>query len=142
MSQILRFGFVVFALALPISGCGTMKVYEGSEREKSQIAVLRTELWESLLPMEQLFVDNIDGLIVAGKGMNKFELLPGTHRIGLTFMGATFLGSYPAPAYIEFEARAGRLYIVKAKVSDARLYTWIVDSDNGKFVAGLRPRGR
>ncbi len=152
-------------LALLVSGCGTMKAYEGPELPKSEIAVLHHtdrhgEVWllNYIVPIPGSkhisFIDEIDG-----KGVDlseRIHILPGQHSARVTyqrnpdvafcvtappiFLSGPCFGIYQTrDLSIDFTAEAGHEYRIPAERRGERNWIWVEDVTSGKVVAGEKP---
>ena len=128
---------LLLAFSLP-PGCGTVKVYEGPNLPKAEIAVLKTPIFGtfSLLPQGPPQIANIDGRGVPASAYT-FELRPGRHQVSLSAVA----GCGAAPAYVEFTAKGGHVYQLHTRVEglEGRVWAWIVDNNSGEIVGGKKP---
>ena len=128
---------LLLAFSLP-PGCGTVKVYEGPNLPKAEIAVLKTPIFGtfSLLPQGPPQIANIDGRGVPASAYT-FELRPGRHQVSLSAVGCGFF----EPAYVEFTAKGGHVYELHTKVGwpGEHVWSWVVDNNSGEIVGGKKP---
>lgn len=124
---------LLLAFSLP-PGCGTVKVYEGPDLPKAEIAVLKTPIITLNGPPR---IVNIDGRIFSGFDKT-FELYPGRHTVSLR--AGAGCGSFE-PAYVEFTAKGGHVYQLHTNVDglEGRVWAWIVDNSSGEIVGGKKP---
>ncbi len=146
-------------LALLVSGCGTMKAYEGPELPKSEIAVLhridshgKTLVLLLVVPLpgvkHQTVVAEIDG-----KNVNlaaRYHILPGNHTVSVSYTRFPDVGlcvglaCFPVldethDLSINFVAEAGHEYRIPAERRGERNWIWVEDVTSGKVVAGEKP---
>lgn len=131
---------VLLAFSLP-PGCATstmkMKVYEGPNLPKAEIAVLKAPRRQ--FPSVQLWIMNFDGRRTQLRGPDPsrtFEFLPGRHNLSFSLGGGC---SRREPGYIEFDAKVGHTYELRATNVMGRVWSWIVDNNTGEIVAGQKP---
>lgn len=129
---------VLLAFSLP-PGCATssmkMKVYEGPNLPKAEIAVLKVKAPYREGLLVRLWVTNFDGRITKANQWT-FEFLPGRHNLSFSLGGGC---SSFAPGYIEFDAKVGHTYELRATNVMGRVWSWIVDNNTGEIVAGQKP---
>ncbi len=147
-------------LALLVSGCGTMKAYEGPELPKSEIAVLhrvdshgKTLVLLLVVPLpgvkHQTVVAEIDG-----KNVNlaaRYHILPGNHTVSVSYTRfpdvCVGVGLGPClPLHdethdlsIDFVAEAGHEYRIPAERKGESNWIWVEDVKSVKVVAGEKP---
>ena len=149
---------LVIVLALLLSGCGTIKAYEGPELTKSEISVIDGHYshgWMvamiGILPIPMTFrhetrVFEIDGR--SGGGGWPYHVLPGQHTAKVRYtdnhpvnlcgqFGCIF--GYKASLTINFATEAGHEYRIPAERRDERDWIWVEDITSGKVVAGEKP---
>jgi hypothetical protein len=94
------------------SSCGTLSVYDGPKKDRSEVATLIVISAHNSLFTKSAYVTNVDdSLSFPGKASMRdaIELLPGHHEIVVGHGG-----SYQTCA-LSFEAEAGKTYAVIAK---------------------------
>ena len=137
-----RWGFLLPVILA--SGCASRYVgYQGPERPRSQIAVVRLDPTS-----DRLKFGSIDGVALP-KSVHQVRVLPGTHSIGLrgfSEQGAPFGITVLAPqeASLSVDVQAGHRYIVKAtgtNIGQIRFAPWIEDKATGQVVAGKKSYG-
>lgn len=143
---------LVLLLMAPLSGCGTMKAYDGESRPEEQLAFVIVAGRFDKTPFEyrDTTVQEIDGKPVdSSLVFEEIAVLPGPHTV--TFHYAEWVETLllpPLRTYAEdgagslsFEAKAGHMYEIRADRRDGRLWSWIVDIVKGHTVSGKRPPG-
>lgn len=148
---------LVVVLALLLSGCGTIKAYEGPELPKSEISVIDADYGHGLmlaffgiLPIPVSFRHGTNVLIVDGhKGIRApYHILPGQHTARVLYIrnapvdlcslfGCFF--EYRAILTIKFTTEAGHEYRIPAERRGERNWIWVEDITSGKVVAGEKP---
>jgi len=121
-------GWVV-SILLITTGCAT--VYRSPGAEKSPIS----ELAVLSVTQRNVSIRKVDGkLLVGGGTINRLELVPGTRSI-TTFLVSGY--AQAAELTIEFEARAGEQYELKAKQNDERRRweVWIVKKGTNPVIS-------
>lgn len=132
-------GFITIALLLvSLSGCGTMKAYEGPELPQSQVAILKgTELFA--YHVKPMFIDGKPTYLMK----NKVAVLPGRHVVTVDYFWQTGLGGATATGSVVFAAEAGHEYQIKAKfksgLGGGKVQFWVEDIATGEVVGGQRP---
>ena len=149
---------LVVLFALLLSGCGTIKVYEGPELTKSEISVIDSRhshgwmvAFAGVLPIPLsmrhstivLIVDGHDGV-----GVYPYHVLPGQHTATVYYTGTApvdlcgttgCIFQYEAILTINFTTEAGHEYRIPAERRDERDWIWVEDVTTGKVVAGEKP---
>lgn len=106
---------MLFAIVIMLSGfgCATARLYEGEKLPRDKVSKLNN--WLSY--DDKVLVQSIDGITDARVKGNSMELLPGTHRIVVSFTaeGYNSAGEYGffnsiAPHSGTFESQAGHIY--------------------------------
>lgn len=121
-------------LSMTLSGCTSIKAYEGSTRRPDEVAKI------TQLPHNNVFQVDVDN-IASGTFDSGIEVLPGKHKVTVT---AYLLSSYGLRSYklwdatLEFNAEAGKTYIVDGR-SFGRWQAWILEANTGAVVAGKAP---
>ncbi len=119
---------------LVLASCGakgTLVLYDGPARPAHQIALLD-------LSHKSVRVTAIGSYDKGHFAINKKRaaLPPGRHTVEIHYRSKK--GSSSAPVVLEFLARAGHLYKVKARAGYRRWTAWIIDTANGAVVAGSK----
>ena len=122
-------GVIALLVLISCGAKGTLVLYEGPARPSHQIALLD-------LSHKSVHVTAIDSYDKGHIAINKKHaaLLPGRHTVEIHYRSKK--GSSSAPIVLEFLARAGHVYKVKAKAGYRRWTTWIIDTADGAVVAG------
>jgi hypothetical protein len=145
---------VVLALLAP--GCAdTEKMHDGPSLPKSGIAVLELKYAgiEDSSRNSYFSVARVDGKAAAiPDHAEKLEFLPGIHNLTLTTRVWTHVlirvpfADPTIPIYystmsgtIEFEAKAGFVYQLRAFYHYDRLWAWIAEKQGGNIIAGRPP---
>ena len=148
---------LVIVPALLLSGCATIKAYEGPELTKSEISVIDgyySHGWMvgmfGILPIPMTFrhetrVLEIDGR--SGGGGWPYHVLPGQHSARViysryphvTLCSYLCISNYSSGLSIDFTAEAGHEYRIPAERRDERDWIWVEDITTGKVVAGEKP---
>ncbi len=148
-------------LALLVSGCTTMKAYEGPELPKSEIAVLHSvdPHGESFvitpvpIPFGSkhiTFIDELDGKDLPTPLSDRIHILPGQHSARVSYirypdvtfcfgLGPCFANYQTRDLSIDFTAEAGHEYRIPAERRGERNWIWVEDVTSGKVVAGEKP---
>ena len=148
---------IAIALAFLSSGCA-MKAYEGPERPKSEIAVLRQVHQQSvvltvpltipgLLTKHVATIIEIDGKSVPGIAAEgaTIHILPGRHSARVHYFRRPGVSLFGFPNYetrdlsIEFSAKAGHEYRIPVERRGEKNWIWVEDATTGKLVAGKKP---
>ena len=120
-----------------ITGCGTLRGYEGEERSSDELSVIY-----SLLPLlgggfsRNVIISEVDGMKV-DVNYKKIEVLPGEHTIQVYLY---FFLTYSNYSVITFDTRAGNNYIVDYRVVDGFIEYFVTEENSGIVVydqAGL-----
>ena len=153
---------LVVLFALLLSGCGTIKAYEGPELTKSEISVIDSRhshgwmvAFMGVLPIPLSIRHSTIVLIVdghKGRGVYPYHVLPGQHTAKVRYTGTApvdlcgaFAGiggcifQYEASLTINFTTEAGHEYRIPAERRDERDWIWVEDITSGKVVAGEKP---
>ena len=124
----------VTLLSITLSGCTSIKAYEGSTRRPDEVARI------TQVPPKSVFQVDVDNT-VSGVFDSGIKVLPGKHKVTVT---AYRLSSYGLRSYklwsstLEFDAEAGKTYIVDGR-SYGRWQAWILEASTGAIVAGKAP---
>ena len=149
---------LVVVLALVMSGCGTIKAYDGPELPQSEISVLDSRhshgwmlaFW-GILPIPLSVRHDTNVLEVDGhksKGVYPYHLRPGQHTAKVRYTGnapVNLCGQFgciftqEAVLTISFTTEAGHEYRILAERRDERNWIWVEDKTTGKVVAGEKP---
>ena len=150
---------LVIVLALLLSGCGTIKAYEGPELTKSEISVIDGHYshgWMvamfGILPIplsvrHETVVLAVDGKQGKGFGFS-YHVRPGQHTAKVRYTGhgpvdlcSEFgcIFSHKASLTINFATEAGHEYRIPAERRDERDWIWVEDITTGKVVGGEKP---
>jgi len=106
-------------------------LYEGERRPAEQVAVID-------ISRRSVFVMGIDTLTRRYEALTErtIEVLPGRHT--LTVHYRSWKGQSYSPMVLEFTAKAGHYYVVKASAGYRYWRAWIEDTHDGSIVAGSR----
>jgi hypothetical protein len=127
------------AIALPWiaiqSGCGSTRLYEGPQRSREEVALIRPNAYAKECKIEH--VDDQD----IGYFSGELELLPGVHRLRVArkIFGGDVVGE------ISFDAKGGHSYEVDVRIRGGGFNLravpccWIIDRSDGSVVAGEAP---
>jgi hypothetical protein len=130
-----RRAVVAGLLAVLLLGCGgstVLRMYEGPALPASEIA----ELDVSHRSIALMGVDTLQHRYQA-LAHRQIELLPGPHVLLVNY--SSLKGRSSRPVSLEFNAQAGRKYVLKAVGGYARWSAWIEDAADGTVVGGHRP---
>lgn len=112
-----------------------MKGFDGPPRSSDEIAVVKWSNWSGGVRVKSM--NGKPPGLASGA-----ELLPGEHLVNLTHSANLGLTTYSAT--LAFEAEAGGVYKIHAKcgslVNCAPFWAWIVDTKDGKTIAGREPQ--
>ena len=132
--MITRQRFSIFLIAvLLLSGCGTMQAYSGPQLPKEQVAVVKSNILKH--PFTTIVIAAVDGKSRSGARTN-VEVLPGRHTLDLLVNVTVWYVTVNYPASISFEAEAGKVYFVDAKIVNGQPLVWVVDEQTNEVVAG------
>ena len=133
--------FIVTFMTLTITGCGTMRAYDGPELSDSEIAIINT-----CSPPTCFFWEGNAAKIwsVDGKELSLIdetvEVLPGKHNLRIMIIINT-PGGMASHQWQELilESKPGHIYRVHAKPEMSSSYAWIVDIESDEVVSGIKP---
>ena len=126
------FQHVIVVATLVLNACGTTRAYQGAERTRDEIAVIRAKSAD---------IASVDDTVV-GLFDNAVELTSGPHVVTLriaTGLTATAQGD------VELDAKAGSTYEAHGTFTGfwpTRYWFWIVDTADRAVVAGKKPPPR
>ncbi|MFH1373549.1 MAG: hypothetical protein ABII79_07135 [bacterium] len=118
-------------LCLSCSAKGTLVMYDGERKPPSRVATID-------ISAQHVFVMRVDTLSRRYEALREkyVEILPGPHILEVTYRSKK--GTSDSPMPLEFSARAGHTYEVKAKTRSGRWSAWIMDLADSSIVAGHR----
>lgn len=126
----------VFVLAVSTSGCGTMQSYEGPKRAPDEIAVIKSNIYQSFTTTA--YVGEIDGTDLSSV-QDKAEVLPGEHAVKIYVTRGLGGQQYISSKTLKLKAQAGHTYRVNGTIRDGDAYAWITDEKGGYIVSGEEP---
>lgn len=124
----------IIAMSLFFISCGTMQNYPGAKLPKTDVATIKAE-YQLLGNLTILSVDNKN----LGLEMNKSEVLPGLHAVGLGW-GKRGIG-FAAYRTLNLDAKAGQVYILRGGnfITKGGMFFWIENEGSGEVVSGKKP---
>jgi len=122
---------VVMVTIVSCGGGKTLVFYDGEQRPQHEVAIIDVS-------NPRVYVMGIDTLDRKYQALSaKFiEVLPGKHKLKVAYK--SWKGRAASPIELEFQAKAGHNYIVKAAAGFRQWSAWIEDKSNGTVVAGIR----
>jgi len=144
------FGILLFAVLLLCPACGARRLYPGPERPREEVVRLRPGSGSVDHRLSILEVDGRNIAIDAGE----LEMLPGRHKVLVRLtheprdaewlqqdpleQGSARYG-HPAQLRLEFEAKAGRTYVVYGNIVDQNQpVAWITDRATKEIIVEVR----
>jgi len=122
------FVLLIVIATLALDACGTTRAYQGAERPRNEIAVIRSKSAD---------IASVDDTMV-GLFDSSVELTPGRHVVTLrvsTGLQSTVQGE------VELDAKAGSTYEAQGTFTGfwpTRYWFWIVDTADRAVVAGRK----
>jgi hypothetical protein len=126
---------VLFGLLSLLSGCagvGTNIAYEGERLPDNKVAIIKPDAASS---WTNVGVNLVDGKDMGGCGpLCAVEMLPGRHQIEIGWLYSGWLVPTYYVGTIEFDAIAGREYVLRASMVKGQPFVWLEDKATNKVV--------
>ena len=123
--------FLLYGLFSILGGCavgGTNIAYEGERLSGEKVAIIKSDAASSWTNVSVRFVDGKD---MGGCGpFCDVEMLPGRRQIEIHWLQkyTLYVGT------IEFDAKAGREYVLRANMVESQPFVWLEDKTTNKVV--------
>jgi hypothetical protein len=111
-----------------VVGCATQKAYEGAEKNKNEISLIKVD-------SGGIIIQKVDSYYLNKLKANGFETLPGKHTVFVTLsLGPNFGYRTTPPVKMVFDTEAGKTYIVNYKNHDDSTGEYFVMEEGSKKI--------